>query len=75
MIYLFISNLILIALVIYLVIQFSKERKDLLNRIMSKDYTQYQMFQEKTPEELPSFGDFTDEEEAKIEQNRLSKGE
>ena len=62
----------LIGLVVFLLLLHKNEKAELMNRIMSVDYREFRMFQEKMPkEEIEPASALTEEEEYLKEENRL----
>lgn len=63
---------VLIGVIVFLSLLYQNERQKLLDRIMAVDYRTYSLSQEKVKDkELESISSLNDEEEAKLELDRL----
>lgn len=70
MIYLFVICILLMGLIIFQTLSHQKEKKELLNRIMSRNYNEYKMLEVKTKDDFETISPLTEEEEANLEQTR-----
>ena len=70
MIYLFVICILLMGLIIFQTLSHHEEKKELLNRIMSRNYNEYKMLEGKPKDDLETISPLTEEQEAILEQTR-----